>query len=168
MDKIKDLMLTDEMNEIVQIGIVVEDMEKIIESMRNLFGLEPDATDDVCYKKTWYRGEIIDAPVRNAFYNYFNVQLEFLQPLGEQATTWKDYLTMGQYGLHHIRFDVTNTNRVTKMMEEKGVKIWMQGESIVTPGCIFTYYDTLDMLGFVIETVTRVDHIGKDNFDYER
>ena len=90
MGKIQDLTLTDELHDIVQIGIIVEDMAKVRQGMLDVFGLEPDMEGDVCYKKTLYRGQIIDAPVRNAFYNYFNIQLEFLQPLGDQDTIWSD------------------------------------------------------------------------------
>lgn len=161
MAKIQDLTLTDELHDIVQIGFVVEDIAKVRQGMLDVFGLVPDSEGDVVYKKTLYRGQIIDAPVRNAFYNYFNLQLEFLEPLGDQDTIWKDYLKMGQHGLHHIRFDVTDNDRVNKMMEEKGIGIWMQGESLVTPGCYFTYYDSLDKLGFIVEAVTRADSVGK-------
>ena len=159
MGKIQDLTLTDELHDIVQVGIIVEDMEKIKQGMLDVFGLAPDMEGDVCYKKCLYRGEIIDAPVRNAFYNYFNIQLEFLQPLGDQDTIWKDYLKTGQHSLHHLRFDVTDNDCVTKMMKEKGIDIWMQGESLVTPGCYFTYYDSLDKVGFIIEAVTRADTV---------
>ena len=161
MGKIQDLTLTDELHDIVQVGIIVEDMTKVRQGMLDVFGLEPDSEGDVVYKKCLYRGQIIDAPVRNAFYNYFNIQLEFLQPIGEQDTIWSDYLKMGQHSLHHLRFDVTNNDRVTKLMQEKGVEIWMQGESLVTPGCYFTYYDTLDRLGFIVEAVTRADCVAK-------
>ena len=161
MGKIQDLTLTDELHDIVQVGIIVKDMAKVRQGMLDVFGLEPDMEGDVCYKKTLYRGQIIDAPVRNAFYNYFNIQLEFLQPLGDQDTIWSDYLKMGQHSLHHLRFDVTDNDRVNKMMAEKGIEIWMQGESLVTPGCYFTYYDSLDKLGFIVEAVTRADCVGK-------
>lgn len=41
--KIKDIAVTDEFGEIVQIGIVVKDLEKVQEGMLEVFGLEPDA-----------------------------------------------------------------------------------------------------------------------------
>lgn len=39
--KIKDIAVTDEFGEIVQIGIVVKDLEKVQEGMLEVFGLEP-------------------------------------------------------------------------------------------------------------------------------
>ena len=84
--KIKDIAVTDEFGEIVQIGIVVKDLEKVQEGMLEVFGLEPDAGGEFLYKGCIYKGSdtLIDAPVLSSFYNFFNIQLEFLQPIGEQ------------------------------------------------------------------------------------
>lgn len=154
--KIQDLTVTDQFKEIVQIGIITEDMEKTKQAMLDVFGLEPDAGGDVVYEKSLYKnGEIIDAPVRSAFYNFFNIQLEFLQPIGEQDTVWSDYVKMGRNGLHHIRFDVDNNDVANKLMADKGIGIWMEGTSLIDPTCKFTYYDSLEKLGFIVEAVTR-------------
>ena len=95
------------------------------------------------------------APVLAAFYNFFNIQLELLQPVGDQATVWSDYVKMGQSGLHHIRFDVDDQDRANQLMAEKGIGIWMEGHSLINPASRFTYYDSLDKLGFIVEAVTR-------------
>lgn len=141
-------------NQIVQVGIIVKDMAKVRQGMLDVFGLEPDSEGDVVYKQVLYRRETHDAPVRNAFYNYFNIQFEFLEPIGEEDTIWRDYLNMGQYSLHHLRWNVEDNDKVTALMAEKGIGIWMEGESLVTPGKKFTYYDSLDKVGFIIEAVT--------------
>lgn len=151
--------MADLLGDIVQVGIVIEDMEKAKAGMKLIFGFEPDAESDNVYKKTWYRGEIIDAPVKAAFYNQLNVQLEFLQPVGETDTIWHDYLDEGfrQHGhsLHHLRFDVANNDEVTRKMEELGVHKYMEGKSLVDPSATFTYYDSVEACGFVIEVVTK-------------
>lgn len=155
--KIKDIAVTDEFGEIVQIGIVVKDLEKVQEGMLEVFGLEPDAGGEFLYKGCIYKGSdtLIDAPVLSSFYNFFNIQLEFLQPIGEQATVWSDFLDMGQYSLHHIRFDVDDHDIANRLMAEKGIGIWMEGHSLIDPSCRFTYYDSLEKLGFIVEAVTR-------------
>lgn len=151
--------VTDILTEIVQVGIVVEDMEKAKAGMLKVFGLEPDIESDNLYKKTWYRGEIIDAPVKAAFYNHFNVQLEFLQPVGDVDTIWHDYLDEGfrqkGHALHHLRFDVDNNDEATKALEAVGVTKYMEGRSLVDPSATFTYYDSVDAVGFIIEAVTK-------------
>ena len=35
----------------------------------------------------------VDALVVSAFYNFFNIQLEFLQPVGDTQTVWRDYVS---------------------------------------------------------------------------
>ena len=151
--------LVDKLGNIVQIGIVIEDMEKAKAGMKKIFGLVPDLESDNIYKKTWYRGEIIDAPVKAAFYNHFNVQLEFLQPVGEVDTVWHDYLDEGfrthGHALHHIRFDVENNDEITAALAEVGVEKYMEGKSLVDPSATFTYYDSVKEVGFIIEAVTK-------------
>lgn len=153
----KEMM--DLLGDIVQVGIVIEDMEKAKAGMEKVFGLVPDSESDNIYKKTWYRGQIIDAPVKAAFYNAFNVQLEFLQPIGGTATAWHDYLDEGfrQHGhaLHHLRFDVENNDEATAALAKRGVTKYMEGKSLVDPSATFTYYDSTDAVGFIIECVTR-------------
>lgn len=154
--KVQDLTVTDQLREIVQIGIITLDMEKTKQAMLEVFGLEPDAGGDSYYEKCLYKnGDIITAPVRSAFYNFFNIQLEFLEPLGDQATVWSDYVAMGKSGLHHIRFDVDDNDVANKLMADKGIGIWMEGQSLIDPSCRFTYYDSLEKLGFIVEAVTR-------------
>ena len=46
-------------------------------------------------------------------------------------------------------------SRITQLMGERGIGIWMEGQSLVNPKARFTYYDSLDELGFVVEVVTR-------------
>lgn len=155
--KIKDVTVTDEFGEIVQVGIIVKDLEKAKQGMLDVLGLAPDAGGESLYRDCIYKNsdEPIDAPVLAAFYNFFNIQLEFLQPVGDQATVWSDYVKMGQSGLHHIRFDVDDQDRANQLMAEKGIGIWMEGHSLINPASRFTYYDSLDKLGFIVEAVTR-------------
>ena len=147
------------LGDIVQVGIVIEDMEQAKAGMEKVFGLVPDSESDNVYKKTWYRGQIIDAPVKAAFYNAFNVQLEFLQPIGDTDTAWHDYLDEGfrQHGhaLHHLRFDVENNDEATAALAKRGVTKYMEGRSLVDPSATFTYYDSTDAVGFIIECVSR-------------
>lgn len=146
--------MTEVMNTIVQIGVVMPDMDEVVQGMRDVFGLEPDSVEDFLYDVR-YRGKEQKAPARIAFYNFFNIQLEFIVPVGEDTTVWSDYLALGQRGLHHIRFDVADNDELTKRFANRGVAVWMEGDSLVTPGKRFTYYDTLDKLGFIIEAVTK-------------
>ena len=155
--KVRDVTVTDEFGEIVQVGIIDKDLEKAKQGMLDVFGLEPDAGGESLYKNCIYKDsqERIDAPVLAACYNFFNIQLELLQPIGDTDTVWSDYIKMGQSGLHHIRFDVDDQDRANRLMAEKGIGIWMEGTSLINPESRFTYYDSMDKLGFIVEAVTR-------------
>lgn len=155
---IDGVKLTDVFNEIVQVGIVVKDMDAAIKGMKQVFDLDPDATSDNYYKNTWYRGEIITAPAKAAFYNFFNVQLEFLQPIGDDSSIWQDYLKEGPHhghALHHLRFNVEDNDVASALMERAGVAKYMEGQSLVDPTARFTYYDAVPLVGFIIEAVTK-------------
>ncbi len=147
------------LGDIVQIGIVVDDIEKAKAGMKQVFGVDPDNESDNLFRKTWCRGEIIDAHVKALFYNQFNVELEFLQPVGEENTIWRDYLNEGYevrgHAIHHIRFDVDNNDEISEIMAAHGISKYMEGNSIVSPGGKFTYYDAVDVVGFIIEVVTK-------------
>ena len=60
---LKENGLSEVFHDIVQVGIVVEDLEKAKAGMRQLFGMEPDAESRNVYKGTWYRGIVVDAEV---------------------------------------------------------------------------------------------------------
>lgn len=156
--EIEGTKLTDVFDEIVQVGIVVEDIDKAIAGMKQLFDLDPDSASDNYYKNTWYKGEIITAPVKMAMYNFFNIQLEFLQPIGDDPSIWKDYLLEGPHhghGLHHLRFDIKDNDVANALMERAGVGVYMEGQSLIDPSARFTYYDSVPLVGFIIEAVTN-------------
>lgn len=157
-DAMRENGLSDVLHDIVQVGIVVEDLEKAKAGMKQMFGMEPDAESRNIYKNTWYRGNLVDAPVDVACYNGFNIQLEFLAPVGDSDSVWHDYLIEGPHhghALHHLRFDVDDNDEVTELMESVGVKKYMEGQSLVDPSARFTYYDSVGLVGFIVEVVTK-------------
>lgn len=164
-----DTELFDYLGSIVQVGIVVRSNEDIKSGMRKVFGLEPTAESENTYVDTWYRNpetgevDIIDAPVDALFYRMFNVELEFLAPRGDTDTVWQDYLKetgllqSGKnpgHSLHHLRFNVPDNDCASRLFEERGIKKYMEGKSLVDPSAKFTYYDAVDQVGFIIECVT--------------
>ena len=120
--KVQDLTLTNELRDIVQIG----SQSPTILSVPRKACLKCSASSLMQAVIRCTRSRFIamarssTAEVVSAFYNFFNIQLEFLQPTGEDDTIWSGYLKMGQNGLHHIRFDVTDNDVVTKLMSGKG------------------------------------------------
>ena len=149
---------TDVLTEIIQIGVVVPDIDKSIEGMRQVYGIEPDFVKETKYPELRYRGEVVDSWARIASYSHFGVRIEFMEPAGPDASMQKDFLRENPYGhaLHHIRFnDVENNDVVTSLMKERGVEVYQEGKSVVNPDGKFTFYDTLSQIGFITEVVTK-------------
>ena len=152
MPKIKDITVTDYCNDIDQIGIICADMEKAQRAMLDVCGLVPEVNYEKLYDLL-YRGEAVQAQAKVCSYNYLNVDLEFIQPIGEGRTAWHDYLDMGQSGLHHVRFNVENYEIAKQSLLDKGLEIWIEGDGTGLPGLKYAYFDGLDTLGYVIEII---------------
>lgn len=159
MENQKKRELKDLFYSVEQIGLVVEDLDSIMAGMRRIFNVEPDSLFEAEFKDTYYRGEYIDAPARIANYDYFGVQLEFIQPLGDGPSVWRDYINEGPHHghcLHHIRFtSVDDVDEVTVLMNDLGIDKYQEVKSFVNPGGKGTYYDTVQEIGFLAETLTK-------------
>ena len=158
MSETEKLTLTDLLHRVVQIGLVVEDLDAKMAGMKAIFGLEPDSLFDAAFAETLYRGEIIDAPARIANYDYFGVQIEFIEPKCDKSI-WNDFLNDGPHhghSLHHIKFgDAEEAAVITELMKERGIESYQELKSFVNPGGKSVYYDTLDQLGFFVEITTK-------------
>lgn len=149
-----------QLNIVIQIGLVVANLDNLMNNMRQVFDIEPDFAENFIYKNVQYRGRPISSSVRIACYNRFGIQLEFMQPTGLDDNIWTDCLKEHpgkKFILHHIRFnDVEDNDALSRALAERGVRVYQEGDSITNPGGKFTYYDTSDLIGFVIEAVTKV------------
>lgn len=154
-DKIapKDLL-----NKIIQVGVVVKDIEEPIAGMRRIFGIEPDFVREAKYPQITYRDSVKDdAWAKIASYSHFGVKIEFMQPMGEGDSMWSEFVdeNTSRYALHHIRFnDVENNDVLTQALQERGVSVYQEGRSVVNPDGKFTFYDTVEQIGFVSEACT--------------
>lgn len=151
-----------QLNTVIQIGLVVSNLDDLINNMRQVFNIEPDFAENFIYKNVRYRGKPISSSARIACYNRFGVQLEFMQPTGLGDSIWRDCLKENpgkKFILHHVRFnDVEDNDALSRVLAKHGISVYQEGDSITNPGGKFTYYDTSDLIGFVIEAVTRVSH----------
>lgn len=140
-------------NKIDQIGVVVKDLDKVKAGMKDLFGFEPLTSSGVFnYKNATVKGNVVDCSVDVLLYDFFGLQLEFMNPLsGESA--WQDFIDAGNEGIHHIRFDVPNHEDAIKVMSDKGVDVYQKGDSVRGGGVKYAYFNTVPQLGFILETL---------------
>lgn len=135
-----------------QIGVIVKDINKVRLGMKQMFGLDPTSTSSATYKNTYYKGATETASADFLFYDFYGIQLEFISPTSGKSA-WQDCIDEKREGLHHLRFNVLNHERAKQIMAQKGIPVYMAGDSMRGGGIKFAYYDTVSKLGFMVETL---------------
>jgi methylmalonyl-CoA/ethylmalonyl-CoA epimerase len=143
---------------VVQVGVVVEDIEKTCANLERIFGIGPWEIRDWPPRqdmRRWYRGQKTLCKARMAFCLVGTVELEIIQPL-EGSSIWRDFLTEKGEGIHHIRFNVEDEKAVQAHLQENhGIKVLQHGDGI-RPGTVWMNFDTIDSIGFVLEIMRQV------------
>jgi methylmalonyl-CoA/ethylmalonyl-CoA epimerase len=141
-------------SDLVQIGVVVRDLDRVRQVLSAVFGLGPFRT--ITYPppgraslETFYHGQPGDFVYRLAFTELGPVELELIQPL-EGDSVWKDFLEQHGEGIHHIRFNVPDVEAVIEYLKKQGIGVAQRGAGL-RPGTNFAVLDTEGKVGFAIE-----------------
>ncbi|MBW2086493.1 MAG: VOC family protein [Deltaproteobacteria bacterium] len=143
--------------EIVQVGIVVEDAEKMARRYWEIFGIGPWVLID--FKKPHVTDAVFhgitmtdtDFHVKAALANHGNLQFELLQPV-EGPSTHMEFLKTHGEGVHHLSFgEVDDHDEVVSAFENQGISIESTG--LLGGAAIFTYMATQKDLGTIFELV---------------
>jgi methylmalonyl-CoA/ethylmalonyl-CoA epimerase len=137
-----------------QVGVVVADMDKAIEGMRKVYGVEPDLIKYSPTSGKTYYGKSADFRSKLVFYNFANIQLELIQPL-EGPSVHMDFLKDGNEGLQHYCFSVDDVDAIKDEMAARGYDTVQSGERHGGEGLRFAYFDTREDLGYMIEVVSQ-------------
>ncbi len=130
-----------------QMGLLTGNLDRFMENMRKLYGLEPDRTafypkeadPETCVRKL-------------AFYNFPEIELEVVEPVNAEPV-WLDFLAKHGDCLQHVQFNVDNLAEAVKRMEDNGIQLIERGFSLTNPKVEFLFFDTLCTLGYVTEIV---------------
>jgi methylmalonyl-CoA/ethylmalonyl-CoA epimerase len=134
-----------------QIGLVVSDLEPIKQGMLTLFDLGPRSEIEVVFRRSIYRGTEVDVELGVLFYELWGIELEFLCPHGGE-NLWQEFLDSHGGGLHHVRFQVEDQHGAVDYFADRGVDVLQMGDSSRGNGIKFIYYDTVPLVGFIVET----------------
>jgi hypothetical protein len=146
----------------VQVGIVVRDATAAATAWTERFQLAPARIVDwpppgLNLEETRiYRGERGDFRMRLAFVETASIQLEFIEPLGGD-NIYTEFLQQHGEGLHHILFEVDDPDAVAAGLN---APILQRGGSTLRPGAFWTYLDTQEMLGCIVELRSKVNLTG--------
>lgn len=137
---------------VVQIGLVVNDLDKTGRKFADFFGVECPPT---CYSgeaevvKGTYLGKPTNASCHMKFFETPHLQIELIEP-DDTPSVWRDFLNEKGEGLHHIAFKVKSADEQIKNLEEKGYPLLQRGLYGDASGQ-FAYMDTQGDLKLILE-----------------
>ncbi|MDR1766096.1 MAG: VOC family protein [Lachnospiraceae bacterium] len=118
-------------NLVAQVGFIVKDVEVTKQKWAQFLGVEAPPTQPVGdYKvtQTLYKGE--PAPEASCLMAFFDVgpglQLELIQP-NEAPSTWRNYLDEKGEGIHHVAFQVKDSQEAIRSCEAVGIHVEQHG-----------------------------------------
>jgi hypothetical protein len=146
-------------SDFVQIGAVVEDIDRTVQALSDIFGIgpfrvimwPPKDRDDIHRE---YYGEPASFTARMAFAELGAIELELIQPISG-GSIWSDFLKEHGEGIHHIRFNVSNTKPVIAYLSDHGIGVSQSGSGL-RPGTHWANLTTRDKVGFTIEIMNAL------------
>ncbi len=139
----------------LHIGIVVRDIEKARDHWMTFLGL--DKTPDIVIaagdekNPTEFRGHPSTAKAKLVFMTLDNLQVELIEPIGDEPSHWREFLETKGEGVHHIAFAVQGMGEAyLENYAEVGYATaqhggWATGE--------YGYMDTAKDLGVTVELI---------------
>jgi len=143
-------MMNEEFKRISQIAIVVKDIEKARAAWAKILGVKENPiieTEDWERTKMMFRGKPSEARAKITFFNFENITLELIEPIGSPST-WQKFADEKGGGIHHIAFHVADLDKALKRFEEAGINVEQKGN--YEGGC-YIYMDSTVKLGGIIE-----------------
>mgnify|MGYP005831745803 CR=1 FL=1 len=137
-------------DEVIQVGIVVNDIEKASRAYAELLGRKVPAwslTDTVDKAHTLFRGEPSAARAKLAFFQLNNINVELIEPVGGPST-WREFLDEHGEGVHHIAFEVKRMEEKVRLLEESGLPLLQKGDY---EGGRYAYVDGATRFAVILE-----------------
>jgi methylmalonyl-CoA/ethylmalonyl-CoA epimerase len=139
-----------------QVGFVVKDLDKSMESYWRNFGIGPwriYTYGPPLVKQTTYHGKPEQYHMRVALANVGDVMIELIEHL-DGSTLYKDFVDQHGEGVQHLGFFVESLDETIKEMEAAGFRVIQSGRGHGVKGDGgFAYLDTADELGTIYEII---------------
>lgn len=139
---------------LAQVAMGVRDIEAASRRWAAAFGvdvppvIEVDSGDKVRMR---YRGVASEARVRLAFFDLGGVQLELVEPVGENSA-WEEGLARNGESVHHLAFWTENMVQSAEDLKAHGVTLIQRGD--MGEGQ-YAYFDAYEPFGCMIELLER-------------
>ena len=148
---------------VVQVGIVVDDLDRALELYTNRFGVGPwriYTYGPSTLTSMAYRGEPGAFSMLLALAGQ-GPQLELIQPL-EGPSVYHEWLERHGPGLHHVAVEVDSLTKTIATMELAGYALLQLGRGFGPDGDGgFAYFDTQGDLGVIVEAIEEAKRIAE-------
>ena len=145
-------------NGIAQVALIVEDLDKAVESYWKLFGIGPwhiYTYGRPLVKKMTYHGEPSEYKMRVALSYLGPLRIELIETL-EGDTIYADFVKEHGYGVHHFGVLVDDMKEAIAQAEAAGLLMTQDGSGFGLDGDgHYAYLDTEDKIGVTIELIER-------------
>jgi hypothetical protein len=138
-----------------QIGIVVKDLDAVVESYWRTAGIGPWSiyTTGAPPLHCIYHGNPASYQIRLATAKSGSVQMELIEYLSGD-TIHRDFLVSGREGIEHVGIFVPDLEEALRPYLEKGVGILQRADGMGMKGDgRYAYLDTESILGTIVELI---------------
>ena len=143
---------------VAQVAIIVEDLDKTVESYWKLFGIGPwhfYTYGKPLVKRMTYHGEPSEYTMRVALSYLGPTRIELIQPL-EGDTVYADFVKEHGYGVHHFGVLVEDMESALAEAKAAGLEMTMDGAGFGRDADgHYAYLDTEGKIGVTIELIER-------------
>lgn len=143
---------------VTQVAILVEDLERTVESYWHWFGIGP--WDFYTYARPLvrsmsYYGKPADYAMRLALSYFGPTRIELIQHLRGESV-YADFIAEHGYGTHHLGLVVPDIGAALEQAAGQGFKVIMDGYGFGLDGDgAYAYLDTEQRLGVTLEVIQR-------------
>ena len=154
---------------LIQVGMVVSNLELSMGKYIFDYGLGPMYVlefNQENVQNMYLYGKKKNYSMNLGVCNIGNVRFELIEPISKSI--YSDYLNKYNEGIiHHLKLEVADYFKVIEFFKSNGIKIIQHGEQLGDKGKnIYTYLDTSNTLGFIIELVQVTKDFIKPKPDY--
>jgi hypothetical protein len=143
---------------VAQVGLVVESLDRAVESYWGSFGVGPwhiYTYGRPLVKKMTYRGRPSEYRMRIALSYLGPLRIELIETLDGQ-TIYDEFVREHGYGLHHFGVLVQDMETAIAEAEAAGLKVIQEGRGFGLDGDgHYAYLDTEGSIGITLELIQR-------------
>ena len=153
---VQDIKLSFLKDGIDQIAVIVEDLDKAVETYWNMLGIGPwtfYTYGKPLIKSASYRGQPADFTMRIALASLGSLGIELIEMV-RAPTIYHDWVEAHGYGQHHVGILVEDMGAALAEAREAGLAVIQEGTGFGLDGDgHFAYLDTEDALGMLVELI---------------